>query len=434
MIVIGAGEVGSSIAEALYREHDVVIIEINPSRCEELQALDVLVIEGNGASAKVLKKARVGEAEIVIACTNIDEINIVACAAAKQLKAKTTIARVQDPEYLETWKKGHLGVDYMVCSELLTAKAIARIISIPEARAVNDFAGGRILMGEFQIKENSPITEIPLSNAGLHPCCTIVSIIRKDKVIIPQGGDLLMEGDRVIAIGTPEAITKFNNRISKLGTLAKVVIIGGGRIGFRLAQILETRGTRPWIIEADEERSKFLAENLAGSLVFKSNGADVEFLERERIGQADVAVSVMESDEKNLLSSLLLKQLGVRKVIARVENPPYVKLFEIVGVDVAINPRTVTKEEIIKYTMRLHAESITLIESGMAEVLEVEASSGKAIGVPLSKANFPKGSIVGAIVRGEQVIIPRGKDMIKPGDKVIIFAEESKLKEVEKLL
>jgi trk system potassium uptake protein TrkA len=173
---------------------------------------------------------------------------------------------------------------------------------------------------------------------------------------------------------------------------------------------------------------------LAGSLVFKSNGADVEFLERERIGQADVAVSVMESDEKNLLSSLLLKQLGVRKVIARVENPPYVKLFEIVGVDVAINPRTVTKEEIIKYTMRLHAESITLIESGMAEVLEVEASSGKAIGVPLSKANFPKGSIVGAIVRGEQVIIPRGKDMIKPGDKVIIFAEESKLKEVEKLL
>jgi len=433
VIVIGAGEVGTSIAEALSQENEVVLIEEDKERCKSLQGLEVVLVEGNGASLRTLREAGAQDADLVIACTDVDEVNIVACAAARQLGAKFTIARVQDAEYLEVWKRGYLGVEHMVCSELLTAEAIARIIGIPEAKDTDEFADGRILMTELKIKEDSPIAGLKVSEAKVPATCKIVSIIRDGEVIVPRGDDVIRPEDKIVTLGIPEDLKEFVARLSKSEALKDIVIIGGGRIGYRLAKILEGRGLRPKIIEADEERSRWLAENLPNSLILRSDGTDLEFLEQERIGSADVVISVMTSDERNLLSSLLVKRLGVKEVIARVENTNYVQLFEMVGIDVAVNPRKVIAEEILRFT-RSHLLALAMIEQDKAEILEIEAKAGEAVGKRLQKANFPPGTIVGAIVRDDKVIIPGGQDSIRPGDRVIIFSKRDKVKEVEKLL
>lgn len=430
--IIGAGEVGKSIAKALSSDHDIIVIEKEREKLEGLKNLDVLTLEGNGANLKVLQEAKAANSDLFIACTNVDEVNILACGAGKQLGAAVTIARVHDAGYLEGWQPGQLGIDSMLCSELLTSEAISNIIGLSEAIDTKEFANGKILMTELLVAADSPIIGLAIKDAGIPDSCNIASIIRDSTVIIPTGNDIILAGDRIVNIGTPEAVKQFNARLGGYETLKDVVIIGGGRIGFRLAQILQKKDLRLRMIEADEERSRFLAEHLSNCLVFQSDGTDLEFLERERIGSAGVAVCVMNKDEKNLLAALLLKNLGVKKVIAGVEDPNYVEIFERVGVDVAVNPRKVIAEEIIKFT-KARTEAISILEQDRAEVLEKEVSkSSPLIGKTLKET--PPWLIVGAIVRKKEIIIPRGSDFIKAGDKVIVFCTKDKLKELETLL
>jgi trk system potassium uptake protein TrkA len=434
VIIIGAGEVGRSIASALQTDHDVVVIERDSKRIELLQNLDVLALLGNGASLKTLKDAGADRADLVIASTDIDEVNIVACASAKQLGTKITIARVQDAEYLQTWKRGSLGVDEMVCSELITSQAIADVIGLRGVRAADEFADGKILMTETVVEENSPLIGLRLREAAIPKDCNVASIIRGNAVIIPHGEDRILAGDRLVLIGTPEAVHEFNRRLSLYPTVKEVLIIGGGRIGFRLAQILQTRGLRPKLIEPDEERSRWLAENLPHTLVFHGDGTDIELLEREGLHRCDVAVSVTGADERNLLCGLLLKRMGVSQVIVRVEDPNFITIFERVGIDIAINPRRLIAEEIIGFT-RERIEKALSLEQDRAEVLEIEVSlQSPLIGVKLAAAQVPAGVLIGAIVRGERVIIPRGTDTLQPGDHVIVFSTKEAAAAVEKLL
>jgi trk system potassium uptake protein TrkA len=434
VIIIGAGEVGRSIASALQTDHDVVVVERDPQRIELLQSLDVLALLGNGASLKTLKDAGAEKADLVIASTDIDEVNIVACASAKQLGTKVTIARVQDAEYLQTWKRGSLGVDEMVCSELITSQAIADVIGLRGVRAADEFADGKILMTETVVEENSPLIGLRLREAAIPKDCNVASIIRGNTVIIPRGEDHILAGDRLVLIGTPQAVHEFNRRLSLYPTVKEVLIIGGGRIGFRLAQILQTRGLRPKLIEPDEERSRWLAENLPHTLVFHGDGTDIELLEREGLHRCDVAVSVTGADERNLLCGLLLKRMGVSQVIVRVEDPNFITIFERVGIDIAINPRRLIAEEIIGFT-RERIEKALSLEQDRAEVLEIEVSpQSPLIGVKLAAAQVPAGVLIGAIVRGERVIIPRGTDALQPGDHVIVFSTKEAAATVEKLL
>jgi len=434
VIIIGAGEVGRSIASALQTDHDVVVIERDSKRIELLQNLDVLALLGNGASLKTLKDAGADRADLVIASTDIDEVNIVACASAKQLGTKITIARVQDAEYLQTWKRGSLGVDEMVCSELITSQAIADVIGLRGVRAADEFADGKILMTETVVEENSPLIGLRLREAAIPKDCNVASIIRGNAVIIPHGEDRILAGDRLVLIGTPEAVHEFNRRLSLYPTVKEVLIIGGGRIGFRLAQILQTRGLRPKLIEPDEERSRWLAENLPHTLVFHGDGTDIELLEREGLHRCDVAVSVTGADERNLLCGLLLKRMGVSQVIVRVEDPNFITIFERVGIDIAINPRRLIAEEIIGFT-RERIEKALSLEQDRAEVLEIEVSlQSPLIGVKLAAAQVPAGVLIGAIVRGERVIIPRGTDALQPGDHAIVFSTREAAATVKKLL
>jgi trk system potassium uptake protein TrkA len=434
VVVIGAGQVGQSIAQALQHDHDVVVIEREASRIEALRQHDVLAIEGNGASLKVLEEAGVDRADLVIACTDVDEVNIVACAGSKQLGAAFTIARVHDPEYVETWERGLLGVDFMVCSELLTSEVMAHLIGVPAARDIHTFAEGKILMAELSVEEGSPLLGRPIRTLGLPRDCKIASLIRDGQVIIPGGHDVILPGDLMVSIGTPEAIAILNLRASGQPIPQNVVILGGGRIGYRLALTLERRGLRPIVIEANPSRSRWLAEQLPRSRVFKSDGTDLEFLENERIGECEVGASVMDTDEKNLLSALLLKSLGVRKVIAGVADPNYIKIFERVGIDVAVSARKVIAEEIIRFTKRGIA-GMSILEGDRAEVLEMTVSpQSPLIGVPFKEADFPMGAIIGAIVRGGEVIIPHGQDALEAEDRVIVFSRKDVVPKVEKLL
>jgi len=358
----------------------------------------------------------------------------VACAGSKQLGAAFTIARVHDPEYIETWERGRLGVDFMVCSELLTSEKIAQLIGVPAAREIHTFVEGRVLMVELSVDEGSPLLGRPLQALDLPPGAMIVSLIRNGRVIIPSGEDVIHPGDLVVSIGTPEAISRLNRRATGRPLPQSVVILGGGRIGYRLALTLERRGLRPKIIEADPERSRWLAEQLPRSQVFQNDATDLDFLERERLGEADVGVSVMDKQEKNLLSALLLKSLGVKRVIAGVSDPDYVEIFERVGVDVAVSARKIIAEEILRFTKRRIA-GMSILEGDRAEVLELTVSeSSPLVGVPLRDAAFPKGAIVGAIVRGKDVIIPHGETTLQPGDRVIVFSKKEAVPEVEKML
>lgn len=434
VVIIGAGEVGRSIAAALQTDHDVVVIEKDPERLQLLQELDVLGIAGNGASLKTLKDAGADRADLAIASTDIDEVNIVACAAAKQLGTKITVARVQDAEYLQTWRRGYLGVDEMVCSELITSHAIADVIGLRGARLSDEFANGKILMTETVVEENSPLIGLRLREALIPPQCNVASIIRGNSVIIPHGDDLLLAADRLVLIGTPEAVHEFHRRLTSFPTVKEVLIIGGGRIGFRLAQILQTRGLKPKLIEPDEERSRWLAENLPQTLVFHGDGTDIELLEREGLHRCDVAVSVIGTDERNLLCGLLLKRMGVPQVIVRVEDSDFITIFERVGIDIAINPRRLIAEEIIGFTRGRIEKSLSL-EQDRAEVLEIEISAASPlIGVPLGQAGLPVGVLIGAIVREGRVIIPRGTDALQPGDHAIVFSTKEAISQIEKLL
>jgi len=436
VIVIGAGEVGTAIAEALYRTNDVVVIERNHQRYELLQHLDILVVEGNGSSPKTLMEAGVDKADLLIACTDVDEVNIVACATSKQLDIELlTIARVQDPDYLTHWKKGYLGVDVMVCSELSTAKAVAINLAVPEAKHVNEFADGKILMTEIEIRNGCPIAGLTVLESHPPPGCTIVSLIRDGQVIIPGGDDIILEGDLLVNIGTPKAVAQFNARLSGTKGSRHVVIIGGGRIGYRVARLLESKGISPYLIESDAERCLWLSEHLPHTLVLNHDGSDVDFLKREKIHTAEAVINVAPTEEKNLLTSLLLKRLGVKRVISRVDQTSHIQAFEMVGVDVAINPRKLIAEEIIRFTRQRGTEAISLLEEERAEVLELEIPSGSRVsGHQLNEKLFPPGTIVGAIVRNQEVITPRGEDRLLPGDHAIVFAVENKVKAVETLV
>lgn len=434
VVIVGAGEVGRSIAAALQTDHDVVVIEKDPDRLQLLQELDVLGVLGNGASLKTLKDAGAERADLAIASTDIDEVNIVACAAAKQLGAQITVARVQDAEYLQTWKRGYLGVDEMVCSELITSQAIADVIGLRGVRASDEFADGKILMTETVVEENSPLLGLRLREAAIPTDCNVASIIRENAVIIPRGEDQILARDRLVLIGTPEAVHEFNRRLSLYPAVKDVLIVGGGRIGFRLAQILQARGLKPKLIEPDEERSRWLAENLPQTLVFHGDGTDIELLEREGLYRCDVAVSVIGTDERNLLCGLLLKRMGVPQVIVRVEDPNFITIFERVGIDIAINPRRLIAEEIISFTRGRIEKSLSL-EQDRAEVLEIKVSpESPLIGIPLAQAQIPSGVLIGAIVRGESVIIPRGTDVLASGDHAIVFSTKEAAQQIEKLL
>jgi trk system potassium uptake protein TrkA len=266
-------------------------------------------------------------------------------------------------------------------------------------------------------------------------CCIVSALFRGEEVIIPHGEDKIQKNDRVVIIGKPASMKEVRNMFGETGVKrSSVMIIGGGIVGFYLAKLVAMGEYNIKLIETDKKRASLIAEELPGVLVLNGDGTDINLLKEEGIGEMDVVISVTNSDEKNLLCSLIAKQLGAKKVIARADRSDYVSLFEIVGVDSAVSPRQATINEVLKLTMSQGIETLTTIEGEKAEIIEYTASKkSKIVGKPLKDVRFPKGSIVSIVVRDGNTVVPRGEYVIEEGDKVVIFALQSAGTEVEKL-
>lgn len=444
VIIIGAGEVGYHIAKALSPENDVIIIEKVEEAARRAEELDVLVIEGNGANAEILSQILQGT-DLLVAMTGVDEVNIVACMTAKLItrskqgwKEIKTIARVSNPDYVDSpvTSRAQVGVDLMICPELALASEVAEILSSPSAIDAEMFAEGKVKMTEFAISSESKLVGKEMHDLELADCCIVSAVFRDQEIIIPHGNDIIKANDRMVVVGKPEAMEDLSDVFGsrKVPHRNKVLIIGCGAVGFYLAKLIDNdENVDLKLIEYSRSRCIEVAETLENALILNGDGTDLNLLREENIENMDVVIAVTDSDEKNLLCSLLGKQLGAKKVIARADRSDYLPLFEMVGIDMAVSPREATVNEVLKLTMGKGIQTLTTIEGERAEIIEYTASeSSKIVGKPLNKVKFPRGALINMVVRGKDTIVPRGDFVIKNHDRVVIFSMASAISEIEK--
>lgn len=439
IIIIGAGDVGYHLAKALYQDHEVVMIEKDEKACEQARALDIQVIQGNGGDVKRMKEAGIKQSSLVAAVTSHDELNIVACMAAKLLteNAIKTIARVSNPDYIDepVTMREKVGMNIMICPELSLAHEMYQILSVPSAVDVQDFVGGLVKMIEFKVEEGNVLVDKPLMDISFPQCSMVSAIFRNSDIIIPGGSDVILAGDRVVMIGREEALQEIRTWFEVNQQSRKVLVVGGGTVGFYLIQLLARNDFNITVVESNLKRCEMIAKSMPNIMVINGDGTDNKILQEVNTASMDAVVSVTNSDEKNLLCSLLAKQLGEIKVIARVDRTEYTQLFEMVGVDVAMSSREATVNEVLKTTLfKTGIQSITTLEGEKAEILELTASkNSKIVKKDLKNVRFPKGAIISTIVRGDDVIIPKGSDRVQPDDLVIVFTELEAVADVEKL-
>ena len=436
IIIIGDGKVGHSLAEHLSKEnHDVTIIDKNPEALRKAsEALDVLCIKGNGVSTKIMMEAGVKNADLLIAATSSDEMNMVCALTGRKLGASHTIARIRDPEYANelTVLKQELGLDLVINPEQAAAREIARLLRFPSAADVEHFAKGRIEFVEIAATNDMPIIGIPLKNlAGKYLSNILIGAVKRgNEVIIPNGEFEIAADDRLNIIGRPNDVFAFCKQIGKCTQkLKKVMVVGGGMIAHYLAMNLKLNDIKVKIIEMDRERSIEFAEMLPDTLVINGDGTDKALLDSENLSEMDAFIALTGRDEENLISAMMAKQSGVKKVIVkttRIDNP---ELFHDLGVDSIVSPKLITTNYILKFVRGLSnamgnpAETVYKIVDGEAEVLEFVANkTTKFLNIPLKKLKLMKGVIIGAIARKNDIIIPHGDDVIKQGDSVIVIS------------
>jgi trk system potassium uptake protein TrkA len=440
IFVIGAGQVGTTIVEALHGEHDVTVMDLDPARLSALSyRYDVTVVHESGTSRRALEDAGVAEADLVIACTSRDEVNVIAAMFAKGISPQTkTIVRTTNVEYLEVWHERQLDVDFIVSSELETAYAVSRLIGLPAARQTDVFADGQVQIVEFEVEPDvhaPDVVGLPLREARIPPDSKVASIIRRGQLTVPRGDESIRVGDRIIIIGSPRAAREWSEILAReKGRVDDVVIYGCGRIGTAVARVLLDQQIRVRMVEADPLRAREVAEDLPQARVFSATGIEADFLERERIGRARAAIFAMRDDAKNHYAASLAKLHGVDFTIAVVHDEISIEVFERAGIDVAINPRAVTAEEIVRFAHDPRTQQVAMLEGDRYEVLDVTVrAESSLIDTPFRELPMT-GALIGAIVRNGTAIFPHGHDVLLPGDRVIVFTESSRASEVERAL
>ena len=440
IIIIGAGKVGCQIAKTLSSEnHDVVIIEKDDMKRQSAQDnLDVLTILGNGANVRTLEEAGIKQTDMIIAVTSSDEANMIACMTAKQFGVPQKIARIRNPEYLyaNALSREKLGIDLTINPERATAREIVKLLKSPiNVAQVQSFAGGKVQLFELKVEDSFPFINQQLKSIIFKYPILVAAIFRNDKIIIPDGEERITAGDNLYILIKKDYFAGLNEIFNqKPLNMQNVMILGGSRIGIQTALILAKLGINTKLIERDKERCEKIAEKLPHTLVINGDGTNIDLLKSEGIETIDGFVAVTGFDEDNLLVALLAKHLGTKKVIAKVDRTNYIPILEKIGVDAVVNPRMTTASAILRFIRKGKIISLTLLKEGEAEVIELIVSPySKIINKPLKKANLPQNSIIGAIVRKDEVIIPHGNDIIQPEDKIIIFALSSDIKKIEKI-
>ena len=439
IVVLGAGNVGRAIVEALYEDHEITVIDLDATRLALVSELyDVRTVEGNGTTRQVLRNAGVKDAKLLIACSSREEANLVCAMLVKRLSSALAIVRTTSVEYLEAWREQEIDVDFMVSSELETANAISGIVGIPAARQTDVFAEGQVQIVEFDVPEGTPDGPVigrPLREAGIPADSKVVGVIRGEEMIRPGGGERILPADRVVIIGSPAAAREWSRIIAHdEQQVEDIVIFGAGRMGTTIASVLLERGLRVRLVEARAEQARHVAEALPRARVFNADACNREFLEREGIGTAAAAVFAMNDDPKNLFAAVLAKAYGVRLTIALAHDAGSLKVFEQAGVDVGIDPRHVIAEEMVRFAHDPRIRQLAMLEGDRFEILDLTVREESEL-AGRSFRDLPEtGSVIGAIVRDGRAIFPHSSELLRPGDRVIIFVESRRASLVEKVL
>jgi trk system potassium uptake protein TrkA len=439
IFIAGGGRVGFHLAQLLSQEkHDVTVIERDSIRAEHVDySLDVSAVEGNAASVLLMNELGVGSADLFVAVTGIDEINLVAASTAKGLGAKQVLARVDDPLYVESsiLYETALSIDYIVSPEALTALEIAKYVESPGIVSTEDFAKGLIRMRQLRVTKSPTVGGKTLKDVPMPPGTLVGAISRNGRTEVPNGLSTIEPGDLVTFIGEKDQIDKvlslFKGREARN---ERVVIMGGSSIGQHLAHTLENRGIGVKIIEWNLARCNELAAQLKKTKVVCRDATSRTALEQEHVDRADVFVSCTSDDERNIMASVLAKEVGATQTIAVVHQPDFATLVRKLGVDHAVTPRASLANRVLKLVHQKDVSSVAVLEEGNVEIIELTVNGDSSVeGKTLKDVRFPRGALVASILRGDRVVVPQGDAVIRKGDSVVLITSAEVLDSVQKL-
>ena len=445
IVIVGAGQVGFHIASRLALEKkDVVVIDKNPEALRRVsESLDVQVVQGCGSSPAILEQAGIEGADILLAVTDSDETNLVAAVFANILSPTTIkLARIRGEEYLtyeEALRKDPYGINVIINPEAEAAKMVERLLRVPGAVDVGEFAQGRVKIIGVRLDRNCPVAGtklIDLKAKTGQKKILVAAIMRDETLIIPSGEDQILEGDLVYFVSEEKelkaALKIFGKRAEPFN---RVLLVGGGNLGLKLAQALERLSIHTKLIEKDPDRCRELAKHLDKVIVLQGDGSDPGVLQEENVQDMDVVATLTGDEETNILTSLLAKRMGAHKTVTRISKFGYLPLVSAIGLDHIVSSQLAAINTILQHVRRGKVLSAMALKGEEAEVLEAVAmATSDVVGKPLHQIPFPKSALVMAIIRGDEVIIPTGGSVIQPEDRIIILSTRQGIPKVEKAL
>ena len=438
IVISGVGEMGNHLAKMLSGNgHDITVIDNEPKQLAELGSLvDVITIDGDATTFAVLRKAAVRKCDLFIAVDSIENDNILAAMMAKQLGAKKSIARIDNNEYLEPNNKEmfiNMGIDYLLYPEKIAAEEVINLLGHSSTTEFVDFSGGKLSLVGFRLEPNSPIVGKTISGFGEEQTLNYrtVAIMRDGETIIPKQNDTYMVGDMVYAISRHDSVDEIMTLSGKSSvSVNNMMILGGSRIGVQIAQALQN-DVNIKLIDYNAEKAYRLAEMLERTLIIHQDGRDTDAMLEEGLANMDAFVAVTGRSETNILTAMLAKRMGVKRVIAEVENMNYINIADSVGVDTIINKKIVTASNIFRFTMSTDVLAIKCLTGSDAEVLEfIVKPNSPATKQPISDMGLPEDVIIGGIVRGDRVFIATGSMQINAYDRVVVFAMPSAIGDI----
>ena len=442
ILVIGAGAIGFQLCKQLAQhDHDIILVELDPRRARRAgEQLDALVVPGNGTSVRTLRSARIEQTDVVAAMTTNEEANLLACRLAKTLGAKSTIARVRNPEYTlpdYPLSNEELGVDLIIHPERETADAIVRLIRQSSATDIIEFENGKVQLLGIRLEEDSRLLHTPLAELwqrNNYPPVRIVAIQRKQQTVIPRGPDVLVAGDQIYAVCDPTYMPEFIAAAGKKDTIiADVMILGGGLVGQFVASSL-TPKVNVKLIESRVEKSWEIADRLPETLIIQGDGMDYDLLASEGILEMDAFVSVTGDDETNIIATLMARHLEVPRAVALVNRIDYLPITPTIGLDAVISKQLLTVNAVQRHIHHQEVVSMATLPGVDAHCIEYRVlENSKITKKQLSEFKIPRHSLIGALLRDDQLIIPTGTTHLKPGDKAVVFTLPQALADVEKL-
>ncbi|MEM0215690.1 MAG: Trk system potassium transporter TrkA [Archaeoglobaceae archaeon] len=430
IVIAGAGSVGYELARSLSGKNEVYVIEKDKEKIDRLSELDVIAIKGNAANLNVLKEAKADKADIFLAVTGNDEVNILAALSAKKMGAKRTLVRVENLEYTDkpVTRYHPLGFDIVVCPPLVLAQEIAELVGIPFAEEVVTLSGGEMDVIEFQISDGSPVIGKNSGNLNLPSDVVLASIHRNGDVILP-GEDDFRVGDRVIIVGKREEFEKLGEIFGQQ-VVRRVTIFGTSEISSYLAETLYRSRVNVKVIGASKKACEELTEKLRGIRIVCGDSLDLEFLDREEVGKSNAVVALTDSDERNLMVSLLSKSLGAERAIVKVEHEEYIKIFEKVGIEHVLNPKKMTIMEVQKLLLLDKVEVRTIADISGAVVMEIEVNNPKLKDKSIAEVQLPKNTAIWVVIRNNKCLAPHPDLRLELGDRVVLRTTWDKVKKV----